>query len=106
MLKRFMDSLPQNSTLVKALALMRKCKTDYRFFVERTLRPGDSKPKDKLGYLRHMVRNVARSKQVCIYVVEALLIAIYLGNDLILVDIRKPSRSSTCLVRYSWSLPS
>ena len=34
---------------------------------------------------------VARSRQVCIYVVEALLIAIYLGNGLILVDIRKPS---------------
>src|SRR5947209_5359517 len=34
---------------------------------------------------------VARSRQVCIYVVEALLIAIYLGNDLILIDIRKPS---------------
>ena len=38
-------------------------------------------------------QDVARSKQVCIYVVEALLIAIYLGNDLILVDIRKLSRS-------------
>ena len=35
--------------------------------------------------------SVARSRQVCIYVVEALLIAIYLGNDLILIDIRKPS---------------
>ena len=34
---------------------------------------------------------VARSRQVCIYVVEALLVAIYLGNDLILIDIRKPS---------------
>ena len=34
---------------------------------------------------------VARSRQVCIYVVEALLIAIYLGDDLILIDIRKPS---------------
>ena len=37
------------------------------------------------------VHPVARSRQVCIYVVEALLIAIYLGNDLILIDIRKPS---------------
>jgi hypothetical protein len=37
---------------------------------------------------------------------EALLIAIYLGNGLILIDIRKFSRSSTCLVRYSWSLSS
>jgi hypothetical protein len=64
MLKRFMDSLPQNSTLVKALALMRKCKIDYRFFVEKTLRPGDSKPKDKLGYLRHMVRNSPKSRKL------------------------------------------
>jgi hypothetical protein len=64
MLKRFMDSLPQNSTLVKALALMRKYKIDYRFFVEKTLRPGDSKPKDKLGYLRHMVRNSPKSRKL------------------------------------------
>jgi hypothetical protein len=40
-----------------------------------------------------------------IVVVEALLIAIYLGNELILIDIRKPFRPSTCLVRYSWSIP-
>jgi hypothetical protein len=37
-------------------------------------------------------------------VVEALLIAIYLGDELLLIDIRKRFRSSTCLVRYSWSL--
>jgi hypothetical protein len=30
----------------------------------------------------------------------------YLGSELILIDIRKPYRSSTCLVRYSWSLSS
>jgi hypothetical protein len=30
----------------------------------------------------------------------------YLGSELILMDIRKPYRSSTCLVRYSGSLPS
>ena len=30
----------------------------------------------------------------------------YLGSELILIDIRKPFRSSTCLVRYSWSLSS
>jgi hypothetical protein len=36
---------------------------------------------------------VARSRQVCIYVVEALLIALfYLGNEVILVDIRTFSR--------------
>ena len=40
-----------------------------------------------------------------IVVVEVLLIAIYLGNELILIGIRKPFRSSTCL-RYSWSLSS
>ena len=39
-----------------------------------------------------------------IMVVEALLIAIYLGDELLLIDIRNPFRSSTCLVRYSWSL--
>ena len=38
-------------------------------------------------------------------VVEALLMAIYLGDELLLIDIRKPFRSSTCLVRYSWSIP-
>jgi hypothetical protein len=32
---------------------------------------------------------VARSRQVCSYVVEALLVAIYLGRELILIDIRK-----------------
>ena len=42
-------------------------------------------------YCTDHVKGVARSRQVCIYVVEALLIAIYLGNGLILVDIRKPS---------------
>jgi len=34
------------------------------------------------------------------------LMSIYLGSELILVDIRKAYRSSTCLVRYSWFLPS
>jgi hypothetical protein len=38
-------------------------------------------------------------------VVEALLMAIYLGDELLLIDIRNPFRSSTCLVRYSWSIP-
>jgi hypothetical protein len=35
-------------------------------------------------------------------VVEALLVIylFYLGSELILIDIRKPCRSSTCLVRY------
>ena len=43
-----------------------------------------------------------------ILVVEALLIIylFYLGSELILIDIRKSYRSSTCLVRYSWSLSS
>src|SRR5271170_6271674 len=43
-----------------------------------------------------------------ILVVEALLVIylFYLGSKLILIDIRKPCRSSTCLVRYSWSLSS
>jgi hypothetical protein len=35
-----------------------------------------------------------------IMVVEALLIATYLGDELLLIDIRKPTRPSTCLVRY------
>jgi hypothetical protein len=41
-------------------------------------------------------------------VVQALLVIylFYLGSKLILIDLRKPFRSSTCLVRYSWSLPS
>ena len=39
-------------------------------------------------------------------VVEALLVAVYLDNELILIDIRNPFRSSTCLVRYSWFLSS
>jgi hypothetical protein len=34
------------------------------------------------------------------------LMSIYPGSELILVDIRKPYRSSACLVRYSRSLPS
>jgi hypothetical protein len=42
---------------------------------------------------------VGRGGQVHIYVVEALLIAIYLDNELKLIDIRKPFRSGTCLVR-------
>src|ERR1700722_2318239 len=55
------------------------------------------------------VQNVARSREVYMkLVVEALLIAylFYLSSELILIDIRKPFRSSTCLVRYSWSLSS
>jgi hypothetical protein len=49
--------------------------------------------------------SVTRSTQVVHeMVVEALLIIylFYVGNELILIDIRKPFRSSTCLVRYSW----
>jgi hypothetical protein len=30
----------------------------------------------------------------------------YLGSELTLIGIRKPYQSSTCLVRYSWPLPS
>src|SRR5947209_5517863 len=44
-----------------------------------------------------------------ILVVEALLIAIYSTwgtSKYLLIDIRKPCRSKTCLVRYSWSLSS
>jgi hypothetical protein len=42
-----------------------------------------------------------------ILVVEALLIYLfYLKDEQILIDIRKPFRSSTCLARYSWSLSS
>ena len=33
--------------------------------------------------------------------VEALLIAIYLENELILIDIRKSFQSSACLVRLA-----
>ena len=40
-----------------------------------------------------------------IVVVEALLIAIYLGNELILTDIRKPFRSSACLMRLAGPCP-
>jgi hypothetical protein len=41
-------------------------------------------------------------------VVEALFIIylFYLGSELILIGIRKPFRSSICLVRYNWSLSS
>jgi hypothetical protein len=41
-------------------------------------------------------------------VIEALLVIylFYLGSELVLIDVGKPFRSSTCLVRYSWSLPS
>jgi hypothetical protein len=52
--------------------------------------------------------HVARSRQVCIYVVEALLIVylFYLGSELILIDIKEtPFRSSIRLVRYSWFIP-
>ena len=51
---------------------------------------------------------VARSRQVYLkLVVEALIVIYlsYLGSELILIDIRKPCRPSTCLVRYSWFLP-
>jgi hypothetical protein len=50
--------------------------------------------------------SVTRSKQVIELVVEALL-AIYStwGGEVTLTDIRKPYRASTCLVRYSWSVP-
>ena len=42
---------------------------------------------------------VARSTQVCIYWLwKYCSIAIYLGNELILIDIRKPFRSSASLV--------
>jgi hypothetical protein len=50
---------------------------------------------------------VASSRQVYMkLVVEALLVIylFYLCSELILIDIRKPFRSSTCLVRFSWSL--
>ena len=40
-----------------------------------------------------------------IVVVEALLVAIYLGNELILIDIKKPFRSSACLVRLAGPCP-
>jgi len=52
---------------------------------------------------------VASSRQVCIYwIVEALpvIYLFYLDSELILIDIRKPFRSSTCLLRLSWSLSS
>jgi hypothetical protein len=41
-------------------------------------------------------------------VVEALLVIylFYLGSELILIGIRNPFGSSTCLVRYGWSLSS
>ena len=54
------------------------------------------------------VQNVARSRPVYMKLdVEALLIIylFYVGSELILIDIRKRFRSSTCLVRYSWSIP-
>src|SRR2546423_8093250 len=42
-----------------------------------------------------------------ILVVEALLIAFYsTGDEQILIHKRKPCRSRTCLVRYTWSLSS
>jgi hypothetical protein len=55
------------------------------------------------------MESVARSRQAYMkLVMEALLIIylFYLGSELIPIDIRKPFRSSTCLVRYSWSLSS
>jgi hypothetical protein len=58
---------------------------------------------------RDCIDDVARSRQVYMkLVVEALLVIylFYLGSELILIDIRKPCRSSTCLVRHSWSLSS
>ena len=41
-----------------------------------------------------------------ILIVEPLLVIylFYLGSELILIGLRKPIRSSICLVRYSWSL--
>src|SRR5271163_4367215 len=50
----------------------------------------------------------AQQTSMHILVVEALLIIylFYLGSELILIDIRKPYRSRTSLVRYSWSLSS
>src|SRR5271170_1460893 len=65
---------------------------------------------------KHKEKDAVRNRHKCcaqqtgmhILVVEALLIIylFYLGSELILIDIRKPFRSSTCLVRYSWSLSS
>jgi hypothetical protein len=51
---------------------------------------------------------VARSRQVCIYWLwkHFLLLSFYLRDEQMLIDIRKPFRSSTCLARYSWSLSS
>lgn len=43
MMKRFMDNLPANSTLVPGLQLMQNL--DYRFFVDMILRDTESKPK-------------------------------------------------------------
>src|SRR6201997_582722 len=51
--------------------------------------------------------NVARSRQVCIYWLwkHCLLLSILLGNEQILIHIRKPCRSSACLVRIADPCP-
>src|ERR1700740_618901 len=53
------------------------------------------------------VRYVARSRQVCIYWLwkHCLLLSILLGNEQILIHIRKPCRSSACLVRIAGPCP-
>src|SRR5271156_861369 len=58
------------------------------------------------GPVSSIADSVARSRQVCIYWLwKHCLIAIYLGNELGLIDIRKPFRSRTCLVRIADPCP-
>jgi hypothetical protein len=108
-LKRFQDRTPYLRPLIDEIEGPSDPPTIVLKYLEDHLLNASVKKtlnRKELKYVSRRILDVARSKQVCIYVVEALLIAIYLENDLILVDIRKLSRSSTCLVRYSWSLSS
>ena len=74
---------------------------------------GTEMREDLLGHAHSRCNSCVRASGCCaqrtgmhIMVVEALLIAIYLGDELLLIDIRKPFQSRTCLIRYSCSLTS
>ena len=60
--KRFIDDLPKHSTTVAGLAMMRKFKVDYRFFVERTLRRPESKPRTKSEWLKLLVQGSPKAR--------------------------------------------
>ncbi|KAK7893822.1 hypothetical protein LTR67_006523 [Exophiala xenobiotica] len=85
LLKRFMDNLPSDSTLVPGLGLMRKHGIDHRFLVERAY-SAESLPKDRLETLKAMLYGCPKGR----YLLKLLRHHIIVCNEkkvLIFVDV-------------------